>query len=241
MGLLGLSVHDDSVRLILVKDAAEVEPACKELEDSGLLGFDLEWYASKKGQPQRKVAVCQLCDGKVCVLLSITSLGGVPDALARLLMSKRLAAVRIAEDIKRLCQGYPETAPAIPASNVIDLLPLFGDVFRVARWPKKKNGWSLEKITERVVQKKLNKKLVVVWKVNWENWPLAENAVLYAANDAYASFMCADYLLHPEHRPQPSVPTAAPEADTGGPGAAPALEELPLEVQEQMNDLLSVV
>jgi len=156
-------------------------------ENAEVLGFDLEWKAHATGStgPRGKVATLQLSDGLGNVaLFHLTSLRGVPPALASLLAKARLAGVGVGNDLKKLNQDY---GVAIPP-NVVELRTLATDVLRCAA---NKVG-SLEAVFSQCCPGRvLNKKLCHHGGprfVNWEKWPLEQHETMYALNDADFSF-----------------------------------------------------
>ena len=204
-----------------VAGASDVAAACAVFENAEVLGFDLEWKAHATGStgPRGKVATLQLSDGLGNVaLFHLTSLRGVPPALASLLAKARLAGVGVGNDLKKLNQDY---GVAIPP-NVVELRTLATDVLRCAA---NKVG-SLEAVFSQCCPGRvLNKKLCHHGGprfVNWEKWPLEQHETMYALNDADAGALAARRLLFPQQLQQPAaVPTQLPQvpADHASTGA----------------------
>jgi len=176
--------------VIQVSRADQVPEACQRLcsqDQGGLLGFDIEWRAPQfQGDSPGKVALLQLCSGDdCCAVFHLHSMQCVPPALEQLLRVCRLAGCGIKGDLTRMVKDLRIGRPP----NVLEL----SDMANAALMVKKR--WSLAKLVDRVVGDRfLDKDLVNVRDVDWEAWPLSEDELKYAANDAYASYYVAECL-----------------------------------------------
>ena len=102
---------------------------CKTLEDcnraaltalrhTAPLGFDVEWRVTyRKGEPARRVALVQLCDGACCVLFHIFLCASFPAALRAILedplrvkcgVGAANDAAKLARDWRVSCAGVVE-------------------------------------------------------------------------------------------------------------------------------------
>lgn len=161
----------------------EVEKYDREIP----IGFDLEWpFSFQSGSG--KTALAQIClSEKVCYLLHIYSFTKLPAAFVILLSHSkvRLVGVNIKNDIWKLGRDFKD----FPASKVVENNCL--DCGKFANTVLNRScRWSLEKLTEYLLKKKINKN-PKVRKSKWHMHPLNDEQKLYAATDAYVS-----WLLH---------------------------------------------
>ncbi|XP_003703189.1 WRN RecQ like helicase [Megachile rotundata] len=161
----------------------------KELDnyDSDIVpvGFDLEWpFSFQTGSG--KTALVQICLNKnVCHLLHIYSLKKLPAALVILLTHPKvkLVGVNVKNDIWKLGRDFKE----FPASKVVENNCIDCGTFANAVL-NRSCRWSLQKLTEYVLKKELDKN-PKVRKSKWHIHPLNKDQKMYAATDAYVSWL----------------------------------------------------
>ncbi|XP_033202442.2 3'-5' exonuclease isoform X1 [Bombus vancouverensis nearcticus] len=151
------------------------------------IGFDLEWpFSFQTGSG--KTALAQICFSEnICYLLHIYSLKKLPAAFVVLLSHPkvRLVGVNIKNDIWKLGRDFKEfPACKVVENNCIDCGKFANTVLN------RSCRWSLEKLTEYLLKKKISKD-PKVRKSKWHMHPLNDEQKLYAATDAYVS-----WLLH---------------------------------------------
>ncbi|CAK9799034.1 3'-5' exonuclease [Anthophora plagiata] len=151
------------------------------------IGFDLEWpFNFQTGSG--KVALAQIClSNSVCHLLHIYSLNKLPAAFVVLLSHPKvkLVGVNIKNDIWKLGRDFNE----FPACQIVENNCLDSGVF-ANRVLNRSCRWSLEKLTAYLLKKKLDKNSKVR-RSKWHVYPLSKEQKMYAATDAYVS-----WLLH---------------------------------------------
>ncbi|XP_006624334.2 Werner Syndrome-like exonuclease isoform X1 [Apis dorsata] len=163
----------------------------KEVENSDhkeiIIGFDLEWpfnFHTGSG----KTALAQICFNEtICYLLHIYSLKKLPAAFVVFLSHPkvRLVGVNIKNDIWKLGRDFKEfPASKIIENNCIDSGKFANEILN------RSCRWSLEKLTAYLLKRKLNKN-PKVRKSKWHLYPLSNEQKVYAATDAYVS-----WLLH---------------------------------------------
>ena len=215
----------DLATVTTVTRVADAPAACARFDACEFVGIDAEWKAPRRqGQERGKVATLQISGKGQTVLFHLPSLGWrLPPALVKLLRTKRLANVSIANDLLYLSADYPEAKLAwgtpdslIPRSNVIELSTLGAEVLRC---PQKQCA-SLKALFERCCPGLiLNKELCHprgARFVDWEQWPLERNELMYAATDADAAERIAQRLLHPPAGEAP-LPMPPPPATATSP------------------------
>ncbi|XP_076670262.1 WRN RecQ like helicase isoform X3 [Andrena cerasifolii] len=151
------------------------------------IGFDLEWpFNFQTGSG--KTALAQIClKNTVCHLLHIYSLKKLPAAFVILLSHPKvkLVGVNIKNDIWKLGRDFKE----FPAQKVVENNCVDSGTF-ANRVLNRSCRWSLEKLTAYLLKKRINKN-PQVRRSKWQIYPLNREQKLYAATDAYVS-----WLLH---------------------------------------------
>nr|XP_020664646.1 Werner syndrome ATP-dependent helicase isoform X3 [Pogona vitticeps] len=150
------------------------------LPDGAVLGFDIEWPPVYTKGKSGKVALIQLCESEEkCYLFHVSSMSGFPGGLRRLLEDNRIkkAGVGIEGDKWKLMRDFE-----IRLGDLVDLADLANAKLKC------KEIWSLNDLVKHLFHKQLLKDKSVRCG-NWGQFPLTEEQKLYAATDAYASFL----------------------------------------------------
>ncbi|KAK4266615.1 hypothetical protein QN277_027507 [Acacia crassicarpa] len=163
------------------------------------LGLDIEWRPSfRRGVPNGKVAVMQLCDGTDrCHVLHVIH-SGIPSSLELLLEDPTIlkVGVGIGGDARKFFKDYKISIKGVKDISFLAKQKLVGDI----------QSFGLSSLTEKLLSKQL-KKPSNIRLGNWEALPLSEQQLHYAATDAYAS-----WYLYQVIRDLPDPPVAAVEA-----------------------------
>ncbi|THH29711.1 hypothetical protein EUX98_g4471 [Antrodiella citrinella] len=157
----------------------------------GPLGFDLEWrVVIRRGMPfiDRRTAVVQLSDEKMILVIQISAMQKFPQKLKEIIESPDIVKMgaNIANDGRKLFNDF-----GILAANLVEL----GGLGRVAdpQFPFTRSIVALATMVERYTGKTLDKGKVR--SSNWEEIPLTEEQLHYAANDAHCALMVYNSLL----------------------------------------------
>jgi len=144
-----------------------------------IIGLDIEWFVTfQPGEQQRKTSLIQIYDGKNCLLFHIFRMGCVPLSLQQLLKNPNYikVGVNIRGDILKLSRDY-----GVVTNGYLEL----------AEFSKAKlRGYSpssLNSLLYRYTLKKMEKSQSTRLG-NWEDNPLSEEQINYAANDVVASY-----------------------------------------------------
>jgi hypothetical protein len=141
-----------------------------KLGDQKIVGFDCEWRPTlgKDGKERRKISLIQIAISGHIFLIHTCSIGKVPPSLQQLLQDPCIikTGVNCTQDAKFLFQDY-----GILAQNIVELGTATS---------------SLRALTFSLLSVDLPKTKEIQCS-NWENWPLGEAQVLYAAADAFYS------------------------------------------------------
>ncbi|XP_054805681.1 3'-5' exonuclease-like [Prosopis cineraria] len=144
------------------------------------LGLDIEWRPSfRRGVPNGKVAVMQICDGTDrCHVLHIIH-SGIPPSLKFLLEDPTVlkVGVGIGSDARKFFKDYEISIEGIEDLSFRAKQKLVGDI----------QNFGLSSLTEKLLSKQL-KKPSKIRLGNWEALPLSVQQLEYAATDAYASW-----------------------------------------------------
>lgn len=147
----------------------------KSLENCAVLGFDVEWTVPfLHGEPQRNVAILQLCSNDDCLIVQLCHMDTIPDSLRSLLENESVTkvGVGIAGDCSKLSRDYNLTV-----NGVVDV----STVFRPYRPP----NFQLATLSMCFLGKTLLKPSSVRFS-DWEAAVLSDEQILYAATDAFA-------------------------------------------------------
>ncbi|XP_062985107.1 bifunctional 3'-5' exonuclease/ATP-dependent helicase WRN [Elgaria multicarinata webbii] len=157
------------------------------LPDGTVLGFDIEWAPLYTKGKEGKVALIQLCKSeKKCYLFHVSSMSSFPVGLKRLLEDNHIkkAGIGIEGDKWKLMRDFD-----IRLGDLVDLADLANEKLKC------KEIWSLNNLIKHLFHKQLLKDKLVRCG-NWEQFPLTEEQKLYAATDAYASFLIYQKLMN---------------------------------------------
>ncbi|KAJ3550954.1 hypothetical protein NM688_g4960 [Phlebia brevispora] len=157
------------------------------------LGFDLEWRVLYRRRPgpegttiklERPVAVLQLCDTKMIVVMQLSAMGKVPNKVKEILEddSKWKCGVNIRNDAVKLYRDF-----GVVGRRLAELGAMARQADRTFSETYKRNIVSLQKMVAMYMHKQLAKPPVRTG--NWETSPLTKEQIIYAANDAHASLM----------------------------------------------------
>jgi ribonuclease D len=157
----------------IIETLDEVEKVCMQLANCSVLGFDTETRPSFKKGKQNNVALLQLSTDDHAYLFRLNKIG-LPPCLLYILSSSnhKKIGVAIKDDIKTLQRVQP-FAP----NGFVELQTLTKD------YGIKSN--SLKKLAAVVLGFSISKRQQLS---NWENDPLSEAQIKYAATDAWACF-----------------------------------------------------
>ncbi|KZT06265.1 uncharacterized protein LAESUDRAFT_759455 [Laetiporus sulphureus 93-53] len=175
-------VHAPNARLVYIRDAQTADHELSQLGD-GPLGFDMEWKpAFYKGQKANPVALIQLANDDVILLLQVSAMNGFPQKLKEIMESGKIVktGVGIQNDCKKLYLDY-----AVVARNCVDLSLLARTVDN-ERW---KGRYALPiglaRLCEAYEELTLHKGSIT--RSNWETL-LSEPQQHYAANDSHSAY-----------------------------------------------------
>lgn len=160
----------------VVSDPADVSPAVAELRQSAVLGFDTETRPSFKKGEHHAVSLLQLCDGRQAYLFRVQQCG-LPDDLCALLSDPGVlkSGVAARDDIKALMR----VRPFAPGG--------FVELQTVAR-ALGAEEMSIKRLAARYLRFQVSKRQRLT---NWDAPTLTHPQMVYAATDAWVS-----YLLH---------------------------------------------
>ncbi|XP_028759733.1 Werner Syndrome-like exonuclease [Neltuma alba] len=158
-----------------------------------VLGLDIEWRPSfRRGVPNGKVAVMQICDDTDrCHVLHIIH-SGIPPSLKLLLEDPTIlkAGVGIGGDARKFFKDYEISIKGVEDLSFLAKQKLVGDI----------QSFGLTSLTEKLLSKQL-KKPSKIRLGNWEALPLSEQQLDYAAIDAYVSWYLYQVIKElPDHQ-----------------------------------------
>jgi len=184
------------VEVFLIESGKQCNRLMHELRSSvcDIVGMDCEWRPRRFKNQNNEVAVIQLSNARICLVIRIKSIvaseGNVPIELKRFLEDASFVkcGVGIAGDVKLVKRGFNiETKSWVDLNS---LLRICTDIPKTIR--KTKNQIGLAKLTEACLDWKLDKNDKVVLS-NWEE-PLTRHQISYAACDAIAAFQVFNSL-----------------------------------------------
>ncbi|KAK1289381.1 Werner Syndrome-like exonuclease [Acorus calamus] len=148
------------------------------------LGFDIEWRPMFGRGEERKTAVMQICTSKSHCFVMHIFYSGIPPVLRSILEDDLTvkAGVFIHNDARRILKDYD-----VPVRGLEDLSSLANIKLGVCR------NWSLASLVEQLAAMQLDKDRKIRTG-NWETPCLSEKQLLYAATDAFASWIIHEYL-----------------------------------------------
>ena len=154
-----------------------------------VIGCDAEWIPFKE---RRKVALLQLCVSlEKCYVFHLSQIGYIPQPLLDIIKHRWVVkvGVGIEYDLFKLYNDYlvPER---INSLSHIDIGKYANDLgYKRINKP----NWSLNNLCELFLLKKVNKQASLRLG-NWEEFPLSNDQLEYAAIDAYASLLLFNLL-----------------------------------------------
>eukprot|EP00808_Paulinella_micropora_P005577 g63230.t1 len=200
-----------------------------------VVGLDMEWKPTyQRGFQSNPVALVQVCNESLALLMRVRSFKSLPPALVELLQHPQLlkAGVGVHEDVRKLQSSFPGNV--ISAQGVLDVASGFHAVC-----PEQYHkGIGLAKLLSLVWCAALGKSKSVTCS-NWEAQPLSAEQQRYAALDAWASWRLGVELVgHPQFNASKHVllPRAikqhvlSPRAPAGPPRSKKALPVVPVVV-----------
>ncbi|MFC2086757.1 3'-5' exonuclease [Bacteroidota bacterium] len=170
----------------IIQDSRVLKKALKILEKKKILGFDTETKPSFKKGKKNNVALLQLSTCKDAYLFRLNYMG-LPEELACFLENHSIAKVgaAIKDDLKEL-----QHLRKFEANNFIDLQKFVKD-FGIEN-----NG--LKKMSAIILHKRISKSQQTS---NWENNPLTQAQINYAATDAWICFEIYNKLISMNNHP----------------------------------------
>ncbi|XP_023782248.1 Werner syndrome ATP-dependent helicase [Cyanistes caeruleus] len=157
----------------------------QSLSDGAAVGFDIEWPPSYMKGKMAKTAVIQICVTEdKCYLFHISSMAGFPKGLKRLLEDETIkkVGVGIEGDQWKLMSDFE-----IKLKSFVELADVANEKLKC------KETWSLNGLVKHLFGRQLLKDQSVRCS-NWEKFPLNQEQKLYAATDAYASYIVYEKL-----------------------------------------------
>ncbi|KAI8139973.1 ribonuclease H-like domain-containing protein [Fennellomyces sp. T-0311] len=148
-----------------------------------VFGLDMEWQPQfKKGQPQNRVALIQICGHDTILLFQVAKLKCLPSELVRFLNNPRLfkSGVNILGDGNKLHKDFNVITNGLVELDIMTKhiqSPLLGQT----------KLRSLNALTCLFLKHKLSKSKKVRLS-NWAQRSLTPKQIEYAASDAYASY-----------------------------------------------------
>jgi len=158
--------------------------ANKCLEETLVVGFDMEWPFSFQTGPG-KTALIQISPSlDICHLLHIPNLKSLPQGLVEFLQHPkvRLTGVNIKNDVRKLSRDFAIFDVDKLIANCVDSGVLANTILPFTQ------RWSMEKLVDYVLKMKISKDKKVRMS-KWHVLPLKENQKKYAAIDGYASLL----------------------------------------------------
>ena len=167
-------------KIQVVDTAEKVEDACIDLASSRILGFDTEKKPAFKKGEYFHPALVQLSNEETSYIFQIHKTG-FTDPLKAILEDNQIAKLGVAisddlKDLNRLSSFQPEGFVELADMAKEKEIPYYG----------------LRNLTAFFLNKRLSKGQQVS---NWENDPLTEKQLLYAATDAWVALRIYEGLL----------------------------------------------
>lgn len=173
----------DLTSITVVSNAAELEEAEAILADVKLVGFDTESKPTfNKGEKSAGPHVIQIAVHQHAFLFTAHFMPGVDLALAVL---QDESITKVGFGLKG-DKGLFRKKYGIEAVAMIDLAKVLRQVAAL------KNDLGARAAVAMLFQQRLTKS---AQRSNWSKYPLTNQQIRYAANDAYAGFCVADKLL----------------------------------------------
>lgn len=151
------------------------------------VAFDIEWTPSfRRGVPPGRIALIQVCvDLDQCYLFHVSDFDcyHLPQTLGAFLNHPRVKLVgnNIKADLTKLKKDFPEVYEEEMRDNCIDLGQLYNEARGTPRY-----RWSLRKLVREILGEELNKDQQIRCS-DWDEMPLDQDQMYYAAIDVYVS------------------------------------------------------
>ena len=152
-----------------------------------VVGYDAEWTFVPHLQLTKNIAVLQLCISPVeCYIFHLSQMNCVPPPLQSLIFHQWVVKVGfgVKSDIKKLINDYSLPFEVDNAAYV-DVSSYAIDI-GIGR--SGKSCWSMKKLSEMLLKQTIDKQSKIRLG-DWENFPLDDKQISYAAIDAYASLL----------------------------------------------------
>ena len=170
------------------------EEECKYLCDKLLLnltlpvvvGCDAEWVPFSKN-PREKIAVLQLCfSDEECYVFHLSQMGSLPKSLETIIFHRWIVKVGlgIKQDLYKLSAGHCLNVKPNPLSYI----DIGKYAYDIGFHPNGKSSWSLKILSEVILKQTIDKNGLTKLS-NWKQFPLLKNQLVYAATDAYVSWL----------------------------------------------------
>ena len=184
----------NSCRVIYSHDSKDCSILCSEImrEKPEVVGFDMEWLPARKVMPQNKTAVIQICTKPNwdCYIFHISKMRLLPSTLQQIIEDVNIikTGIGIDQDMWKLHADYDTNR----ASTLFSLVDLNKFAQSLNIYPDQGSKWSLSALALHLFKKTLVKDKVQM--SNWEQFPLTEEQINYAALDAYVGLLIYDEL-----------------------------------------------
>ena len=151
-----------------------------------VIGFDIEWKVDFKTQAYHDTATVQVCESESkCYGFHVSVMKSFPSELKRILSNERIlkVGVGINGDMNRL-----ECETGVKPNGIVDLSKLADKKLGTTE------NWSLAGLATNQLGYRLRKNYDVRCG-DWEEYPLSDAQLEYAALDAYASLLVYQKLV----------------------------------------------
>ncbi|XP_073104825.1 LOW QUALITY PROTEIN: uncharacterized protein [Elaeis guineensis] len=150
-----------------------------------VVGLDVEWNSS---DPNNKVAILQLCSGTSCLIIQLPRLDYIPQLLKDFLADRNVTfvGVGISGDALKLRRDH-----GLACENAMEIGALAATVKRDPRLARA----GLVGLAREVLGLEVNKFPDVGRYSDWSATPLGYDQMVYAATDAFVSYLIGAALL----------------------------------------------
>eukprot|EP01083_Nonionella_stella_P011589 32879_1 len=187
----GLKVRN--IPLVIVDDYTSCDKAIIEFLsfNPSIIGMDCEWKPYFDKKENNTVSLIQLCHHKQCLLIRIQKIihqnnGAIPVQLLELLRNPQIlkTGLNLTGDAKKLYFDYQ-----ISVRGCVELQHLIQQkcCFHPSIHPSKHNICRLDVLSTLLLHAKMEKSKEITLS-NWENDPLSDKQMRYAADDAIISY-----------------------------------------------------
>jgi ribonuclease D len=189
-------------KVVYTRHADEADTLCDEMLRAApplmRLGFDIEWKVSYvEGAVPRKAATVQLASSRGVSVFQLSAMGRFPARLAQILASRDVwkLGIGIRNDAIKLQRDY-----GVRCDGLLDLKEVAVRVL-----PDGIRPWALADLCERTLERGLRKGAGSARCGDWEATPLDDEALEYAALDAWAALAVWEALRAKTPRPPVTV------------------------------------